>query len=128
MINYVMIGTNRFEQAVAFYDALLTQMGATRVDGTERYVGWGWGIGTPLFIVNRPYDQRPATTGNGSMVAFDLETPEQVDAMHAKVLALGGTSEGDPGPRGEHLYAGYWRDLDGNKFNFICYKRKEPSA
>ena len=128
MINYVMIGTNRYEQAVSFYDALLSAMGATRVGGTERYVGWGWGIGTPMFILTRPYDQRPATVGNGSMVAFDVETPELVDSLHAKVLALGGTSEGDPGPRGEQLYAGYWRDLDGNTFNFICYRQKTPTG
>jgi len=124
VINYVMIGTNRFDEAVAFYDALLPAMGATRVPATDRYAGWGWGIGTPLFIVTKPYDQRQATVGNGSMVAFDLETPGLVDSLHARVLALGGTSEGAPGPRGEHLYVGYWRDLDGNKFNFICYQHK----
>lgn len=127
MINYVMIGTNRFDAAVAFYDVLLTEMGATRAYATEKNVGWGWGIGTPMFIVTRPFDQREATNGNGSMIAFDVETPELVDQLHSKVLALGGTSEGDPGPRGA-LYAGYWRDLDGNKFNFICYKQKSPTA
>jgi predicted lactoylglutathione lyase len=128
MINYVMIGTNRFEEAIAFYDALMSDMGATRVYATEKSVAWGWGRGTPMFILTRPFDQRPATIGNGSMIAFDVETPELVDALHSKVLALGGTSEGDPGPRGQRLYAGYWRDLDGNKFNFICYKQKSPTA
>jgi catechol 2,3-dioxygenase-like lactoylglutathione lyase family enzyme len=128
MINYVMVGTNRFDQAVAFYDALLTGMGATRAYATEKNVGWGWGMGTPMFIVTRPFDQQPATIGNGSMVAFDVETAEMVDALHAKALALGGTTEGDPGPRGEHLYVGYCRDLDGNKFNFICYGQQAPTA
>jgi len=128
MINYVTIGTNRFEAAVAFYDALMSAMGATRAYATEKNVGWGWGIGTPMLIVTLPFDQRQATAGNGAMVAFDVATPEQVDALHAQVLALGGTSEGDPGPRGEHLYAGYWRDLDGNKFNFICYRQKSPAT
>ena len=128
MISYLTIGTNRFDAAVAFYDALMTAMGATRVYATDKSAGWGWGIGTPMFIVNRPFDQRQAAVGNGSMVAFDVDTPELVDTLHAKVLALGGTSEGDPGPRGEQLYAGYWRDLDGNKCNFICYKQKSPTA
>jgi len=128
MINYVTIGTNRFEAAVAFYDALMSAMGATRAYATEKNVGWGWGIGTPMLIVTPPFDQRQATAGNGAMVAFDVATPEQVDALHAQVLALGGTTEGDPGPRGEHLYAGYWRDLDGNKFNFICYRQKSPAT
>jgi predicted lactoylglutathione lyase len=81
-----------------------------------------------MFIVTRPHDQLPATVGNGSMVAFDVATPELVDALHAKVLALGGSSAGAPGPRGEHLYVGYWRDLDGNKFNFICYQQMNATA
>jgi catechol 2,3-dioxygenase-like lactoylglutathione lyase family enzyme len=128
MINYVMVGTSRFEEAVAFYDALLTAMGATRAYATEKNVGWGWGMGTPMFIVTRPYDQHQASVGNGSMVAFDVESAERVNALHAKALALGGTSEGDPGPRGEHLYVGYCRDLDGNKFNFIYYQPQSPSV
>ncbi len=123
MINYVMVGTNRFDQAVAFYDALMGDLGATRVYATPRNVGWGWGLGSSMFILTTPFDQQQATIGNGSMTAFDVESPELVDSLHARVLALGGTSEGDPGPRGEQLYAGYWRDLDGNKFNFICYRR-----
>lgn len=128
MINYVMVGTNRFEEAVAFFDIVLTGMGATQVYAAEKSAGWGWGIGTPMFIVTQPYDQRSASIGNGSMIAFDVETPELVDTLHARVLSLGGHSEGDPGPRGENLYAGYWRDLDGNKFNFICYRQKAPAA
>lgn len=123
MINYLMIGTNKFAEATAFYEALLIDMGATRVYATDKNVAWGWGIGTPMFILTRPFDQQPATVGNGSMVAFDIDTPERVNTLHAKVLALGGTSAGDPGPRGEHIHAGYWRDLDGNKFNFICYNK-----
>jgi hypothetical protein len=127
VISYLTIGTNRFDEAVAFYDVLMAEMGATRAYATPMSVGWGWGVGTPMFIVIRPHDQREATIGNGSMVAFDVETPERVDALHAKVLALGGTSEG-PGPRGEQLYAGYWRDLDGNKLNFVCYRQKIAGA
>lgn len=124
----MMVGTNKFDAAVAFYDALMTDMGATRAYATERNVGWGWGIGTPMFIVTRPFDQQQATVGNGSMVSFDVATPELVDALHSKVLRLGGTSEGDPGPRSEYLYVGYCRDLDGNKFNFICYTQPTPAA
>lgn len=128
MINYTMVGTNRFDAAVAFYDELMTELGATRAYATPKSVGWGWGIGTPMFIVTTPFDQQQASVGNGSMTAFDVETPELVDALHAKVLARGGTSEGAPGPRGEHMYVGYWRDLDGNKFNFICYKQTGPTG
>lgn len=44
-------------------------------------------------------------------------------AVHAKALELGGTDEGAPGPRGEQFYAGYFRDLDGNKLNAFCMSR-----
>jgi hypothetical protein len=30
---------------------------------------------------------------------------------------LGGTDEGAPGARSPEFYAGYFRDLDGNKLN-----------
>jgi catechol 2,3-dioxygenase-like lactoylglutathione lyase family enzyme len=123
VINYVMVGSNKFEKATAFYEALMSEMGAERVYATDRNVGWGWGIGTSMFILCKPFDGKAASTGNGCMTAFDVATPEMVDRLHAKVLSMGGSSEGDPGPRGEHLYVGYWRDLDGNKFNFICYRK-----
>ena len=65
----------------------------------------------------KPYDGKPATVGNGVMVALAAASKQQVDAVHAKALALGGKDEGAPGPRGDGFYAGYFRDLDGNKLN-----------
>jgi predicted lactoylglutathione lyase len=49
-----------------------------------------------------------------------VDTTAKVDALHRKALQLGGSNEGAPGPRGEGFYAGYFRDLDGNKLNFFC--------
>jgi len=121
MISYFMMGTNNFDMAVKFYDALMSEMGAQKVYATDKNAGWGWGIGTPMFIVTKPYNQEPATHGNGTMISFDAESPEQVDKLHAKVLAMGGSNEGDPGLRGANMYVAYCRDLDGNKFNFIHY-------
>lgn len=124
MIHYLMVGTNRFPEAGAFYDALMADMGADRIYATDRMIGWGWGIGKPMFILCKPHDGQPASVGNGCMTAFEVDSPAEVARLHARVLELGGSSEGDPGPRGEHIHAGYWRDLDGNKFNFICYVKK----
>ena len=121
MISYFMLGTNDFDRAIAFYDVLMTEMGAQKVHVTERLAGWGFGIGTPLFVVCKPYDGQAATHGNGTMISFDAPSPGKVDEWHATVLALGGTDEGAPGLRGTSLYVAYCRDLDGNKFNFIHY-------
>jgi predicted lactoylglutathione lyase len=51
------------------------------------------------------------------MVAIEAKDKAQVDRLHRLALSLGGKDEGAPGPRGERFYAGYFRDLDGNKLN-----------
>jgi predicted lactoylglutathione lyase len=54
------------------------------------------------------------------MVAIAVESPEKVHEVHAKALELGAADEGAPGPRVDNFYAGYFRDLDGNKLNAFC--------
>jgi predicted lactoylglutathione lyase len=49
------------------------------------------------------------------MVALGARSKAEVDALHRKAIELGGKDEGAAGPRGEQFYAGYFRDLDGNK-------------
>lgn len=66
-------------------------------------------------------DQQAATVGNGTMIALRVADSATVQAIHAKVLALGGSNEGEPGVRQAHYFCGYVRDLDGNKLNFYCH-------
>jgi catechol 2,3-dioxygenase-like lactoylglutathione lyase family enzyme len=120
MIGYVTLGTNDLPRAVAFYDALMAELGARRIMETEQFVAWGVSMDRPGLSVTKPYDGKPATVGNGVMVALVVDSPERVNAVHAKALALGGTDEGAPGARSEAFYAGYFRDLDGNKLNAFC--------
>lgn len=121
MIGYVTLGTNDFERATAFYDALLGELGAGRFMESESFVAWAVSPGTPAISVVKPNDGNPATIGNGVMVAITVDTPDKVDQLHAKALELGGTDEGAPGQRGDGgFYAGYFRDLDGNKLNAFC--------
>jgi catechol 2,3-dioxygenase-like lactoylglutathione lyase family enzyme len=121
MIGYVTLGTNDIERAAVFYDELLKLVGAGRFMETEKFIAWAVAPDKPALSVTRPYDGNAATVGNGVMVALVVMTPEQVDAIHAKALELGGTDEGAPGPRGDSgFYAAYFRDLDGNKLNAFC--------
>lgn len=121
MIGYVTLGTNDLARAAAFYDALLGEVGAKRMMENAQFIAWSVGPGAPGLGVTKPYDQKPATVGNGVMVGLEASGTAQVDALHRKALQLGGKDEGAPGPRGEGFYAGYFRDLDGNKLNFFCY-------
>jgi catechol 2,3-dioxygenase-like lactoylglutathione lyase family enzyme len=117
MIGYTTVGTNDCKRALAFYDAFLAEFGAKRVMDYETFIAWSQGKGKPGFAVAMPYNKKPATVGNGSMVAFQVDRPEQVDALYKKALALGATDEGPPGDRGDNYYGAYFRDLDGNKLN-----------
>ena len=59
------------------------------------------------------------------MLALALDTTDKVDAVHARALELGGSDEGAPGLRFGNFYAGYFRDLDGNKLNAFCMTADE---
>jgi len=117
VIGYTTLGTNDIARAARFYDALLGEFGAKRAMETDRFIAWSAAPGGPMFLVIKPYDERPATVGNGVMVALAASSKSQVDAVHRKALQLGAKDEGVPGPRGDGFYAGYFRDLDGNKLN-----------
>lgn len=122
MIGYVTLGTNDLPRAAAFYDALLAEIGAGRAMEMERFVMWGTAPDQPALAVILPYDGQAATVGNGGMTALMVDSTEKVDRLHAKALALGGKDEGPAGPRGDSgFYAGYFRDLDGNKLAVYCY-------
>jgi hypothetical protein len=120
MIGYVTLGTNDMPRAAAFYDALLEGIGAKRLMETERYIFWGVSMQLPSLSLVKPFDGQPATIGNGDMVALVVNGRDKVDRLHAKALLLGGTDEGAPGDRGGGFYAGYFRDLEGHKFNVFC--------
>lgn len=115
-LSYSTVGSNKLEEAKAYYDALLGSIGMSPMfehpSGGRLYTG-----DAGLFGVLGPHDGGEATVGNGSMVGFSFDSREEVDAFHAKGLELGGTNEGDPGERAEGAYFSYFRDLDGNK---IC--------
>ncbi|MDH5455490.1 MAG: VOC family protein [Gammaproteobacteria bacterium] len=120
MIGYVTLGSNDVPRAAQFYDELLALIGAGRTYEGERFIAWSTGPGSPALSVITPFDGNPATVGNGTMVAIAVDSPDKVHEVHAKALALGGTDEGAPGPRVDGFYAGYFRDLDGNKLNAFC--------
>ncbi len=125
MIGYVTLGTNDLDKAGTYYDALFATINAPRFMEEENYfIAWAPAPDAPSVAVSIPFDKNAATVGNGTMVAIFLDSKEKVDAFHAKALELGGSNEGDPGFRPAEktsgFYAGYFRDLDGNKLNAFC--------
>ncbi|SDE35559.1 MULTISPECIES: VOC family protein [Kordiimonas] len=127
MIGYSTVGTNDMDRAAAFYDALFAEMGVpARAWDSDGFKGWS--AGGPMFCISKPADGKEATVGNGVMVAIAAPDRETVDKMYAKAIELGATDEGSPGPRPRDnddspFYAGYFRDLDGNKLNFFHFRQ-----
>ena len=120
---HVSIGTNRFDDAVVFYDRVLATLGAQRiVDMPGMAVAWGREF--PEFWVQVPYNQQAAETANGIHFAFLADSTQMVDAFYQAGLAAGATCDGAPGPRPHYsdaYYGCFLRDLEGHKIEAMYW-------
>lgn len=114
-MNYFVVGTNNMQAATTFYDSLFEQSQLKKIAPSERMTYW---LGDDFaFAAALPFNEAPATNGNGTMVGFSVGSTEEVLRMYAKAIELGGECEGEPAQRGPRFSA-YVRDLDRNK---ICF-------
>jgi len=129
MLDYITLGTNDTRKATAFYDAVLATVGWARTMQDDSESGYGPPPAKGeerrgVLFITKPYDKsRPASHGNGTMIAFRAESRKAVDAFHAAALKNGGTDEGKPGlrPYSPTWYAAYVRDPDGNKLSAVTH-------
>ena len=91
MIGYITLGTNDLERAKTFYDALLAEIGVKRLmEFGGRGYGWAASMEQPMLCIFKPYNDQPATVGNGVMAGISVASRELVDRLHKKALELGG--------------------------------------
>jgi len=125
MFSHVMLGSNDVPAAQAFYSAVLAPLGLKCVAAGEGHAAYAASEeAMPRFWVGTPYDEKAATAGNGTHLAFLAPSRQAVDDFYKAALAAGGRDEGPPGPRpqySETYYGAYVRDLDGNKIQAVCY-------
>ena len=125
LISHITLGTNDYDTAAAFYDAVMPLLGFSRVPKPPgKPPAYAVDEQMPYLYLFKPFDGRPATWGNGTHVAFHAVSRDVVDAFHRVALANGGLDEGLPGLRphySAHYYAAYVRDPDGNKLQAVCY-------
>ena len=98
-ISHVSLGTNDFERAVRFYDAVLPTLGCKRIMQHPGAAAWGKEL--PEFWVQTPIDGRPASVGNGTHFGFVASDKTQVHAFHEAARDLDG----------HKIEAAYW-DLE----------------
>ena len=122
MIDHVSIEVRDLAAAARFYDSVLGTLGYARLIVRPTTIGFGKKY--PDFWLN----ERPTMTSvdRDSGNHFCLRAPDtrSVDAFHAAALAVGGSSDGAPGPRPEYTdgyYAAFVRDPDGNKIEAVTF-------
>ncbi|TJZ69789.1 VOC family protein [Chitiniphilus eburneus] len=118
IMSHVSIGTNRYTEAIAFYDAVMPTIGARRILEVPGVEAVAYGKQFPEFWVQSPIDGQPANVGNGTHFGFIAPSQQSVDDFYAAAIAAGARGDGAPGPRphyGEAYYGCFVRDLDGHK-------------
>jgi len=134
MIAYVTVGADDIALAKQFYAAVLPSLGYQLSEGAEGLsfclpYPKGGAPQAPDFYVKPTFDGRPASAGNGAIVAFEAGTQNEVRSLHAAGVAAGGTNAGAPGFRdayGPSFYVGYLRDPQGNKIALFSSNPDEP--
>ena len=123
MYSHAMAGTNDLETAIAFYDSFMQALGHERFFTFDKGAGYGVRDGDQFWVAT-PYDDNPASVGNGTMIAFIAPDRASVRDAYKAALGHGGSDEGAPGLRSYHenYYGTYVRDPDGNKLCVVCHR------
>lgn len=127
MFSHITVGCKNLELAINFYNALLQPLGFKQrevtPDGGPPSACWvELEKILPRFYVYIPRDGKPASVGNGGMVAFSAPSIEAVNTAYDAGINAGGIDEGKPGERphyGKGYYGAYLRDIDGNYIHIV---------
>ncbi|RZA23871.1 MAG: VOC family protein [Proteobacteria bacterium] len=122
MISHVSFGTNDVKRAKEFYSPIFEKLGLKLMKENERALDYG--VGDFLFSLETPSNGQKASAGNGTHICLRASSRKQVDEFHRIALANGGTSNGEPGIRGEydpHYYSAFVLDPDGNKLELVTF-------
>lgn len=129
MIDHLSLGVSDFSRSLAFYDAVLAELGFRRCFKAEspqgaKFASYG-PDSKPVFWISSKDDfgSRPAPAA-GSHIAFQAASRQAVDAFYAAALIAGGTDNGKPGLRPHYhpnYYAAFALDPDGHHIEAVCH-------
>ena len=117
ILSFTMLGSNDFNKSSKFYDIIFEPLKIKKIITTENYVGYGHANepNEVKFYLCKPHNGKPATYGNGTMIAFLARSKDAVNQFYKIALENGAVDEGSPGIRSDGNYYAYIRDFDGNK-------------
>ncbi len=123
MLDHVSVGVNDMAKATEIYDSALAAIGLKRIFEMDG-IAIAYGAEFPEFWVQKPFDQKTASAGNGTHICFRAPSRDAVDAFHREALAKGAEDAGAPGLRVEYTptyYGAFFFDIDGNKIEAVCH-------
>ena len=127
MIDHVGFAVTDLARSSAFYAAALAPLGISELMrvGPEHTEAGGTAIGygkdgKPFFWIGD--NER---VGQGTHIAFAVDSRAEVDAFHAAAIAAGGTDHGAPGIRAHYhpnYYGAFVLDPDGQNIEAVCHR------
>lgn len=122
VLSHVSLGTCDMNRSLAFYDAVMATIGATRQEeivlDDSGPVAVAYGKAFPEFWIQLPDNRQPASVGNGVHIGFVASDQDTVQRFYEAALDNGGHDNGAPGPRphyGAEYYGCFVLDPDDNK-------------
>lgn len=129
MLHHVSLGTNDLKRAKEFYVPVLATLGMELFYEDANSINFGSGsLATLTFSVEKPFDGKQATAGNGVHIAFLAEGRGAVEEFYRTALAHGGKDDGAPGIRNmydPHYYAAFVFDPEGNKIEAVTFSAQQ---
>jgi catechol 2,3-dioxygenase-like lactoylglutathione lyase family enzyme len=126
MIDHVGFAVSDLARSSAFYAAALAPLGIAelmRVTPEQTGVGTAIGYGRdgkPFFWIGD--NER---VGQGTHIAFAVDSRAEVDAFYAAAMAAGGVDHGAPGIRAHYhpdYYGAFVLDPDGQNIEAVCHR------
>ena len=81
-LNYAVLGTNNMEASIKFYDSLFEQTELNQVLANERMTLWQ--CEAFAFAIAIPFNEEPATNGNGTMIGLNVGSIDEVKRLYHK--------------------------------------------
>jgi catechol 2,3-dioxygenase-like lactoylglutathione lyase family enzyme len=120
MLHHVSIGVSELSGSGTFYDAVLSQLGYSRVWSADSGIGYGLSGGEDKFTLK--VRRQASARSPGSHIAFSAPSKEAVVAFYEAALKHGGVDNGPPGYRphyGTNYYAAFVIDPDGHAIEAV---------
>ncbi|QDK44757.1 VOC family protein [Bdellovibrio sp. ZAP7] len=114
-IGHISFSVSDFQKSLAFYDAVLGELGHQRMYTAASGAGWGRSVGREFFEIKKRVEKASAPS-EGFHLAFHANKKEEVHRFYEQALKHGGRDNGAPGPRpdyGTDYYAAFVIDPDG---------------